>query len=108
MAGLTLLRLQSGQLLRIRNRAWISTPDRLFRNISLCFYPAALKRKNNEISDEVFVQHIAAHFGGLRHGENKECSDDEDLSKYLAKLRETDTFTYWMRDWAMHMKPVEG
>ena len=108
MAGLTLLRLQSGQLLRIRNRAWVSTPNRLFRNMSLCFYPAALKRKNNEISDKVFMQHIVAHCCGLRHGENKKCNDDENLSKYLEKLRETDTFTYWIRDWAMQIEPVEG
>ena len=76
--------------------------------MSLCFYPAALKRKNNEISDEIFLQHIVAHCRGLRHGENKKCNDDEDPSKYFTKLGETDTFTYWIRDWAIHMKPVEG
>src|SRR5262245_19305862 len=107
MAGLNLLRLQSGQLLRIRNRASVIAPNILFRNISLCFYPAALKRKNNEISDEVFVQHIVAHCSGLRHGENKECNDDENSYEYLRKLLATDTFTYRMRDWTMRMKPVE-
>ncbi len=76
--------------------------------MSLCFYPAALKWKNNEISDEVFVQHLVAHCHGLRHGENKECNDDEDMLKYLGKLKKTDNFAYWMRGWTIDMKPIEG
>lgn len=76
--------------------------------MSLCFYQAALQRKRNQISEEEFLDHIVAHCRGIRHDESKKCMDDEEPKKYFDKLHETDTFTTWIRDWALATKTVEG
>jgi hypothetical protein len=43
---------------------------------SLCFYDAAVKRKENKITEDIYLQSIAAHCTGLRHGKNGLCNND--------------------------------
>ncbi|KAF2667905.1 hypothetical protein BT63DRAFT_426754 [Microthyrium microscopicum] len=44
--------------------------------VSLCFYDAAMKRKEKAITEEQYLQAIAAHCSGVRHGKNRLCNSD--------------------------------
>ena len=43
---------------------------------SLCFYDAAVRLKENTITEDEYLQAIVAHCTGLRHGENQLCNGD--------------------------------
>lgn len=43
---------------------------------SLCFYDAAVRFKENTISEDEYLHAIMAHCTGLRHGENQLCNND--------------------------------
>lgn len=92
----------------------------VFRQMSsLCFYDAAVKRKSNEISEDVYLQSIAAHATGLRHGRNKLCNgdskpahfDSEDTSNYIyfaSNVRSIDSFASYMASCLQEFDAVEG
>jgi hypothetical protein len=42
---------------------------------SLCFRDAAVKRGNNEITEDEFLQALLLHCNGTRHGRNRLCTD---------------------------------
>lgn len=44
---------------------------------SMCFYEALIKRNNNEITEEEYLQALLAHCDGTRHGKNRLCNNDE-------------------------------
>jgi hypothetical protein len=43
---------------------------------SLCFYDAVMKRRDGEITEDIYLQSIVAHCTGLRHGKNRLCNND--------------------------------
>jgi hypothetical protein len=43
---------------------------------SLCFYDAAVKRQEDTITEDEYLQAIVAHCLGVRHGKNKLCNRD--------------------------------
>jgi len=51
---------------------------RLVNNMSLCFQDAAVKRNNNDITEDEYLQALLAHCTGIRHGKNKLCNNDEE------------------------------
>jgi hypothetical protein len=84
---------------------------------SLCFTDAALKRKNKEISAQVFLESILAHCRRVRQGYNRKCNDDttcldygKDIIHYGVKLREIDPITSQFRDWTLRLgaEPVSA
>jgi hypothetical protein len=43
---------------------------------SLCFYDAAVRRKEDTITEDEYLQAIVAHCTGVRHGKNQLCNGD--------------------------------
>jgi hypothetical protein len=43
---------------------------------SLCFYDATVRAKENTITEDEYLQAIAAHCTSLRHGANQLCNGD--------------------------------
>ena len=60
----------------------VATPRLFSQMSSLCFYDAAIKRKQDEISEAIYAQSIAAHATGLRHGRNRLCNSDSKPENY--------------------------
>lgn len=44
---------------------------------SLCLRDAAVKRSNNDITEDEYLQSLLVHCGGIRHGRNRLCNNDE-------------------------------
>jgi hypothetical protein len=44
--------------------------------LSLCFYDAAIRLKENTITEDEYLQAIVAHCTGVRHGKNQLCNSD--------------------------------
>lgn len=90
---------QSGQILR--------------KMSSLCFYDAALKRSKKEIEEEVYLEMLASHCRGERHGINKQCDGDskhdgKEILDYMARLRGLDDTAYTFQYWILDQEPVKG
>jgi hypothetical protein len=43
---------------------------------SLCFIEAAAKRKEDEITEDEYLEAIVSHCRGARHGKNRLCNGD--------------------------------
>jgi hypothetical protein len=86
---------------------------------SLCFYEAVEKRRDNEITEDVYLQSIVAHSTGVRHGKNRMCNNDttNDDREYVSfahdiKAAESeDRFAIKMSSWVFNLfnkNPLRG
>jgi len=50
---------------------------------SLCFAEAAAKRKENEITENEYLQAIINHCTGLRHGKNRACNNEAVIDDHI-------------------------
>jgi hypothetical protein len=72
-----------------------------FAMSSLCFREAVVKRKNNEITEDEYLQALVSHCSGVCHGVNKLCNDDAVLP---ADIHPSDAYGYGINDsftWAV-------
>lgn len=73
---------------------------------SLCLAEAATQRRNNEITEDEYLQVIVDHCGGVRHGKNRLCNGDaviDDHRHYTFGANiEDDDFASEMAYWIIH------
>ena len=82
---------------------------------SLCFNDAVILRRNNEITEDEYLQVIVGHCTGLRHGSNGACNNDttepgaSDVE--LGENVKDDSFALAVASWIYRhfdQTPVEG
>lgn len=81
---------------------------------SLCFNDALVQRRVNKITEDEFIQSIAVHCTGSRHGTNGLCNNDtvmneDDYISFACNIQ-ADPFTSAMASWVFSVfkKPVKG
>jgi hypothetical protein len=72
----------------------------------LCFQDAFVKRGDNEITEDVYLQSILQHLTGVRHGLNRSCNNDTPNRTGMgtfefASNAKGDRFTYEMSTWVV-------
>ena len=73
---------------------------------SLCFYDAAVRLKENTITEDEYLQAIVAHCTGIRHGKNQLCNGDTSDIPHDGNAN-TRFHTNWKRFFASNVLKVD-
>jgi hypothetical protein len=76
------------------------------RPSSLCFYDAAVARKENTISEDEYLQAFVAHCTGIRNGINQLCNGDTKVIPVSANPY-PDSVHEWKRFFASNVATVD-
>jgi hypothetical protein len=81
---------------------------------SLCFQEAFVRRRDNDITEDEFIEALVDHCTGIRHGSNRLCNNDaalpEKFGSAIFATNVVDQFTWGVAQWIFfHFKsPVTG
>jgi hypothetical protein len=82
--------LRSGRILPSSNNT--KQPSQPVDVSSLCFRNASIKRDNNEITEDEFLQALLVHCNGTRHGKNQLCTDEPPRPGFVKSSFADDVF----------------